>query len=280
MSGSIIATPDYKAKDWQTGWDQVEKGRLSIIPLTLTNYDATTVPQIASGSVVEISGAIFQFSSNETITGTPTDANINYIMLTVSGSGSTQEVDASWTTTAPTWSDSKQGYYDATVAKRYVGGCFYLTSGTLYAAKWVYFDRDSGPQTRYLAIPFVGEVEGAGTIATNGGSVAFGTNAIVHYPVFLPNGVIVTELFSYGQATTGTVTVNLRNSLHTASTDTTMATTSHSGGAAADTDTSISDQIIDNITKAYRIEASTGGTATGINLFGLRITYITTRSLP
>jgi len=136
MSGNIIPTPAYKAADGQSFGTQQEKGRLGIIPLSLTEYDTNTVPQIAAGSCVEISGSIFQFSSNDTITGTEQSGQINYIMLTVSGSGDSQEVEGSWTTTAPTWNTSKQGWYDATNAKRYVGKCYF--DGTYYTQKMVY----------------------------------------------------------------------------------------------------------------------------------------------
>ena len=140
MSGSIIPTPDYRAVDGQSFGTQVEKQRLGFIGLSLTNYDNNSVPQIAADSCIEISGSIFQFPSNDSITGTPSSGNINYIVLTVSGSGDSQIVTASWATgtppTAPTWNTSKQGWYDATNAKRYVGGCYY--AGGNYTDKWVY----------------------------------------------------------------------------------------------------------------------------------------------
>jgi len=136
MSGSIIPTPAYKASDWQSFGTQVEKQRLGLIALSLTNYDNDSEPQIAAGSVVEISGSLFQFSSNDSIGGTPTTDSINYIMLEVSGSGDSQTVSGSWTTTAPTWNDAKQGWYDATGNKRYVAGCIY--DGTYYNHKFLF----------------------------------------------------------------------------------------------------------------------------------------------
>jgi len=136
MSGFIIPTPAYKAIDGQSFGTQVEKQRLGFIALSLTEYDNNSVPQIAAGSCVEISGSIFQFPSNDTITGTPSSGNINYIMLTISGSGDSQEIEASWTTTAPNWNTSKQGWYDATGAKRYVGKCYF--DGTNYTYKSVF----------------------------------------------------------------------------------------------------------------------------------------------
>jgi len=136
MSGSIIPTPAYKATDWQSFGTQVEKQRLGFIAISLTNYNNDSVPQIAAGSVVEISGSLFIFESNDSIGGTPTSDSLNYVMLEVSGSGDSQTVSGSWTTTAPTWNDGKQGYYDATENKRCVGGCYY--DGTNYTDKWIY----------------------------------------------------------------------------------------------------------------------------------------------
>ena len=136
MSGSIIPTPTYKATDWQSFGTQVEKQRLGFIALSLTNYDNDSEPQIVAGSVVEISGSLFQFSSNDSVSGTPVTDSINYIMLEVSGSGDSQTVSGSWTTTAPTWNDAKQGWYDATGNKRYVAGCIY--DGTYYNHKFLF----------------------------------------------------------------------------------------------------------------------------------------------
>ena len=92
--------------------------------ITLTEMTTTNVPQIAAGSKIEVGGSLFKFDANETITGTAT-TGANYIRLVPSGSSITAE----WTTTAPTWSDSKQGWYDSTGAKRYVPVKVRLTTG-------------------------------------------------------------------------------------------------------------------------------------------------------
>jgi hypothetical protein len=136
MSGQIIPTPDYLDEEWFGIVDQIEKQRLGFLALSLTNYDNDSEPQIAAGSVVEISGSIFQFSSDDSIGGTPTSDQINWIMLEVSGSGDSQSVAGTWTTTAPTWNDAKQGWYDAAGTKRYVGKCYY--DGTNYLQKMIF----------------------------------------------------------------------------------------------------------------------------------------------
>ncbi|KPJ86337.1 MAG: hypothetical protein AMS17_12890 [Spirochaetes bacterium DG_61] len=141
MSGQIIPTPTYKGSEWYNFTTLVEKQRLGFIAFSLTNFDNESEPQIAAGSVIEISGSLFKFDSNDSIGGTPTSGQINYIILEVSGSGDEQTVSGSWTTTAPSWNDAKQGWYDATGNKRYVGKCYY--DGLNYTDKVVYSNNRS-----------------------------------------------------------------------------------------------------------------------------------------
>lgn len=112
---------------------QIEDQRLGYQAISLTNFTADTEPQIAAGSKVEIGGALFEFTGNESVTGWASigDGSSAYIKLTVSGSS----VTASWTTSAPTWSTSKQGYYSG--LDRYIGGCYRVNS-TTWRAKWLY----------------------------------------------------------------------------------------------------------------------------------------------
>ncbi len=89
--------------------NQIGQQRKGFLAISLTNYDADTEPQIAAGSSVEIAGALFLFPALESITGWA-GIGINndvYVKLVVSGTS----VTAEFTTTAPTWSDSKQGWY-------------------------------------------------------------------------------------------------------------------------------------------------------------------------
>lgn len=74
--------------------------------LTLTQMSTTTVPAIAAGSKIEVGGTLFKFDSEEAISGSPSDGTV-FIMLIPSGSS----ITAQFTNTAPTWSDSKQGWY-------------------------------------------------------------------------------------------------------------------------------------------------------------------------
>jgi len=101
--------------------------------VSLTNYKTTTAPTIAAGSKVEVNGALYGFSSAETITGSPSDGVV-YIFVIPNGATCT----AQYTNTAPTWSDAKQGWYGTGGAATYrYLNYFMVKSGTSYT-KYVY----------------------------------------------------------------------------------------------------------------------------------------------
>lgn len=115
---------------------QLETQRLGYQAISLTNFDNDSEPQIAAGSPVEVAGALFEFPANESISGwgsIGTENNV-YIKLVVSGTS----VTAEFTTTAPTWSESKQGYYVSLA--RYIGGLYKDASGN-YPRKYLYQGR-------------------------------------------------------------------------------------------------------------------------------------------
>ena len=119
MAGYQINTASLGDGDWTSWINAVEKAWKGYIDITVNNYDTTGVPSIAAGGCMEIGGGIYYFGSTEAITGTPSTDNLNYIMATVSSTN----VAVSYTTTAPSWIANKGGWYDATEAKRYIGGC-------------------------------------------------------------------------------------------------------------------------------------------------------------
>ena len=77
---------------------------------------------------------MYQFTSNESITGSPSDGTV-YIRLVPDG----DSITAEYTSTAPTWSDSKQGWYGtgADVNKRYIEFYIFLSSGLYYKTKFM-----------------------------------------------------------------------------------------------------------------------------------------------
>lgn len=114
--------------------DQIFKGLCSV---SLTEMSTTTVPKIAAGSWIECNGTLFKFDADETLTGSPSDGVV-YIRIIPS----TDTCTAEMTNTAPTWSDSKQGWYGTSSAAnyKYIGGC--TKSSTSYTYKFVLIDKN------------------------------------------------------------------------------------------------------------------------------------------
>lgn len=110
--------------------------------VSLTNFAATTEPQIALGSVIEIGGSILKAAANESITGWAGigDGNDVYIYVDTAGA-------ASFSTTAPTWDTSKQGYYNGT--DRAVAGV-YKTDATTWDDKYIIKNINSILNTKEL----------------------------------------------------------------------------------------------------------------------------------
>jgi hypothetical protein len=143
MAGSIVTTPantEPDTTDWQAliAWiEKVEKGKHN---LTLTNMEVQdyTEPAIAAGSLIEVNGSFYSFGTEESITGWSgiSDEDDAYIKVVPSSSSITAE----FTSTAPTWSDSKQGWYDGN--DRYVA-YVWKESSTGYRCKQLLKD---GPQ--------------------------------------------------------------------------------------------------------------------------------------
>jgi len=122
---------------------QATKGHFQ---LSVTNFTTTDAPAIAAGSIIEVDGAVFKFDAELAITGSVTDGTV-YIKLIPAADACTAE----YTNTAPTWSDSKQGWYGTAGAgnHRYVVK-LYLASGVYYGKHYLYTeDSFYHTQTKY-----------------------------------------------------------------------------------------------------------------------------------
>ena len=124
--------------------------------LSLTNFDNDSLPAIAAGSKVEVAGAFFSFNSETAISSTNwagiSAGNMAYIMLTASGTPGSQTLAASWSGTAPTWVDSKQGWYaSAASSVRCIGGV-YKYDATNYSSKFVLSKGQDIIRERYVSI--------------------------------------------------------------------------------------------------------------------------------
>jgi len=110
MAGAEIEMPANGASDWSDFVTQVERQRKGFMQISIDTSSGTE--KVTAGSVVEINGSLYQFTSDEEITGSG-----KHIHFTVSGSS----VTVSRTDTDPSWDDAKQGFYDGN--ERYaIGG--------------------------------------------------------------------------------------------------------------------------------------------------------------
>jgi hypothetical protein len=109
---------------------QVDKERLGYQAISLTHFADTSEPSIAAGSKVEIGGALYEFTGDETCTGWAglSASAIAYVLLTPSGAS----VAGSYTNTAPAWDTAKQGFY--TGSNRVVA-MLYKDAASLYQFK-------------------------------------------------------------------------------------------------------------------------------------------------
>ena len=135
MSGYLVSDWGIDTDKWTEMKATIEKQRKGKIALSLGKYADTDKPWIEAGSYIEVAGALYGFNSAESIPGDGTDTSINYIMV------NPITITAEWTVTPPTWSASKNGWYDAGEAKRYIGGCY--RNGASYSDKWVYHESRS-----------------------------------------------------------------------------------------------------------------------------------------
>jgi hypothetical protein len=100
--------------------------------LTLTNYDNTTVPAIAAGSAIEVNGTLYKADTEEAISTTDpvTSATVAdgtvYVCIVPGATTAT----AAFTATAPTWSDSKQGWYGTGGQANYRYAEYLMTKAT------------------------------------------------------------------------------------------------------------------------------------------------------
>ena len=150
---------------------RLEEGQKGYNGVTLTNFaNDTTEPGIAQGSVIEIAGALYEFTGPEPETvaswggvGNGTQA---YIEITAGGSTAT----AAWTTTPPSWDTDKQGFYRSSLV-RTVGGSFKDGSGNA-TKKFLYSDPNLISLRKYGNGSV--EIPGALEVVTGGVTVGAG----------------------------------------------------------------------------------------------------------
>lgn len=93
----------------------INSGLIGYCGVSLTNFSTSAASLIASGSGVEVAGAFFKATGDVTpnassLTAIATGATA-FLTLTPSGTAGSQILSAAWTSVAPVWSPSKQGWY-------------------------------------------------------------------------------------------------------------------------------------------------------------------------
>lgn len=113
----------------------IDAQRLGFANVNLSGLSTTSVPTIEAGSIVEIAGAIYQFSTQEPIsTGSVTSTEYqNYVILLVPSSS---ECTARFSTGQPVYRTDYHGWYASSSDNiRAIGSCVYCSSG--YINKYV-----------------------------------------------------------------------------------------------------------------------------------------------
>lgn len=115
--------------------NQIDKERLGYSAISLDSLIATTAVTIKAGSKVEVGGALYEFTVDETESG-GTFAAISVstpaFMYVVPAGAATTWI---YSSTAPAWDVAKQGWYNG--SNRCLGGLFKDAAGTGYIGKWL-----------------------------------------------------------------------------------------------------------------------------------------------
>jgi len=271
MSGAVVVTPAAGAA-WATAWEQFEGIRKGMISLSLTNYDAAAVPQIASGSWIEAIGSIYKWTGDDAIVGAPTNDVINYITMVPSGVGASAILTPTWSAVAPTWSDAYQGWFSGTT--RYAGGCYY--DGANYPLKWVYTNRHAGPKVDHFTfILNQGHASGANFNVT-GASVIFGNiTDILVSQIFLPSHAIIDGIYMWGACGgADAATVYFYRHEIQSSANTTIGQFSVDAGSGGDgSDTTITTPVVDNENYYYILSVDPTARTAGPTVYGCQIEY-------
>lgn len=119
--------------------DTLQATRQGHFRLSLTEIDTTTEPEIAAGSIIDLNGSLIYFDADESIGGTASDGVVYVKLIYSSGT-----VTAEYTSTAPAFDTSKNGWYGtgANSGHRYIAKM--IKADTAYTGK-MYYDSANMP---------------------------------------------------------------------------------------------------------------------------------------
>ena len=190
MAGYRVNNYDTSTANITSLMETIDATRTGYIALSLTEYDSTVVPAIAGGSLVEVAGSLFRFSTTEAIstTGvTSTAAQMYYIRLVPTSS----QCSAQFSTTASAWREDLQGYYHSTTSNNRVVGATYFT-GADYIGKTLYLSNGILRQEPCY---------GSTTVLLD---TAAGATSTITIPMSAPISHIVNIAYSYNTKNTST----------------------------------------------------------------------------
>lgn len=125
-----------------TDIEKLEKTYEGYNGVSLTNFDNTSEPQIAVGSVVEVGGSIFEVqSSDEPITGWSGISNDTAVYIYIDSLGA-----ASFSSASPIWNTARQGWYNSN--DRAVAGVYKVDAST-YQDKYIFYNSTDPSKDKY-----------------------------------------------------------------------------------------------------------------------------------
>jgi hypothetical protein len=157
MAGSKLnnySSTDNNITQMQLTMDASYIGKLDA---SLTESTTTTVPAMSGGSVIECSGALYKFSTEEAISTAGLTATSGQLYIKITPTSS--QVTADFSTVTPVWRDTLQGWYESTSSNnRMIGGVYLSTSGE-WTEKYLQYsryegERKWGPQPEYLNVQY------------------------------------------------------------------------------------------------------------------------------
>ncbi|MCP4764451.1 MAG: hypothetical protein GY870_21935 [archaeon] len=112
MAVSLVS--DYGiGRNFSNVLSSVDDQRTGFHQSSLSEWNTTTVPVVKEGTRFECNGGLYEVTSDTTIGGSPSDGKV-FIYFDESALGFT------FTNTAPTWDDDKQGWYVGSSNDRYL----------------------------------------------------------------------------------------------------------------------------------------------------------------
>jgi hypothetical protein len=159
--------------------------------ISLTNYTTSSLSSISQGSKLECAGAFFKWDSNElpnasswTAIGIATTC---YLQCSPSGTAGSQIISASWTSTAPTWSPTKQGWYASAESNIRVIGSAYKVSATQQEAKYLFdslgHNINAGINTQLGAYALAANTTGINNVAVGRDALKSNTEGLANVAV-------------------------------------------------------------------------------------------------